>query len=914
MQSAFKLAAPTRWLAAGLLLTGLLATGATAQTFQDSLGTKSKRGAAKKPPAEISVSMSPGTSADTVVLAVTAKVPDDSWIYSQHSSPGTETRIDLRELEGLTESDSGFIPDRDPKREFVQEFNDDVEKFYKSVTWSQTLKVKPGATVVSVKGTMRYQVCNEESCKNGKHEIVAELELPQKTPKPAVASPTAGVETIDLPAPASDDQQFDQTWLENREKRIAGTWRVGVDKSAVQPGETVQVVVIAELLPGWHFFGFDQAQTADGQGPSPTVMQVTDAAGWKPVDLRFGGAQPQERPSDDWNGLVEQTWEGSQVFTQKFEVPANATPGTVTLRGNVAWQLCREGKCLLDAGFRFELPVQIVETARESPVKPGLARLMALSSKEASAAIELLAQGRKAEAPGAGEQPQRAEAPRENVGDLAVVPAVAEVVNPRGIDKSQGLPLFLLAAAVAGFAALLTPCVFPMVPITVSFFQKQSEQRNHRPVLMALVYCAGIIGTFTLLGLLMSVFFGAASLNSLANNPWLNLFIAGLMVFFGLNLLGMFEITIPSWLLRYTSGQESRGGYLGVLFMSLTFTLTSFTCTFAFAGGLLAAAAQGDRLWPILGLLVFSAAFSLPFFFLALFPSWLKKLPRAGGWMNVFKVIMGLLEIGAAFKFLSVADQYWHPIAWIFDYELVMSAWMVIAITATAYLLGLFRLPHDVATEHIGVTRFFFAMSFLGLAAYIAVGLYGANQPTSKIWEVIVAFAPPRFDGANDNRFGPALEHGGVTYALDYKRALDYAAKTGKPVLLDFTGVNCVNCRKMEQGPLASPQVKDKLKDFICVQVYCDQVPVVSDAAERARLLQQNVELQEDWFGNTSLPAYAIVIPDPDLVTREPGAGLIAEKIGYDPQTEAFARFLDVGLAGWQKRANGVLIGKSDVP
>ncbi|RPI83764.1 MAG: hypothetical protein EHM42_08105 [Planctomycetaceae bacterium] len=280
--------------------------------------------------------------------------------------------------------------------------------------------------------------------------------------------------------------------------------------------------------------------------------------------------------------------------------------------------------------------------------------------------------------------------------------------------------------------------------------------------------------------------------------------------------------------------------------------------------------------------------------------------------MNVFKVIMGLLEIGAAFKFLSVADQYWHPTAWIFDYELVMSAWMVISIAATAYLLGLFRLPHDVATEHIGVARFFFAMSFLGLAAYIAVGLYGANQPTSKIWEVIVAFAPPRFDGANDNRFGPALEHGGVTYALDYKRALDYAAKNGKPVLLDFTGVNCVNCRKMEQGPLASPQVKDKLKDFICVQVYCDQVPVVSDAAERARLLQQNVELQEDWFGNTSLPAYAVVIPDPDLVTREPGTGLIAEKIGYDPETEAFAKFLEVGLAGWQKRANGVLIGKAD--
>lgn len=914
MRTAFRLSPVSLPFAAAFLTLAVLTASAPGQSFQDVLGTKPGRSAGKKQPADVSVTLTPGKASGTVVLAVTAKVPEDSWIYSMHSSPGTETRIDLKELTGLDEPERDFVADHEPKREFVQEFNDDVEKFFDSVTWQQTLTARPGASEVAVKGVMRYQVCNKESCKNGKAEIDVRLVLPTTTP-PAPAARSGEVETIELPAPTGNDQQYEQKWLEQGKPNLAGTWKVGIDRAVVRAGETVRVVVLADLLPGWHFYGFDQGRTADGQGPSPTVIRVTGTAGLVPLDPAFTGAVPHEQDSDAWPGLVEKFWEGSQMFLQRFQVPSNVAPGELELKGTVAWQLCRQGRCLLDAGFEFRVPVTVVAEEASGRVESRLAQLTPLSSPNASEAIEALSQRQLQPPVAARETPAEApsaEAVSVPAAQAVAEPQAAEVVVSRGIDKSQGLPLFLLAAAVAGFAALLTPCVFPMVPITVSFFQKQSEQQHHRPVLMALVYCLGIIGTFTLLGLLMSAFFGAASLNSLANNPWLNLFIAGVMIFFGLNLLGMFEISIPSWLLTYTSGQESRGGYLGVLFMALTFTLTSFTCTFAFAGGLLAAAAQGDRLWPILGLLVFSAAFSLPFFFLALFPSWLKKLPRAGGWMNVIKVIMGLLEMGAAFKFLSVADQYWHPTAWIFDYELVMSAWMVISITATAYLLGLFRLPHDVATEHIGVFRFFSAMSFLGLAAYIAVGLYGSQQPTSKIWEVIVAFAPPRFDGVNDSRFGPALGHGGVTYALDYRRALDYASKNGKPVLLDFTGVNCVNCRKMEQGPLASPQVQERLKDFICVQVYCDQVPVVTDPAERARLLDQNVALQEDWFGNTSLPAYAIVVPDPDLLSRQPGAGLIAEKIGYSPDSEEFAKFLDQGLAGWQKRANAPLIGKTE--
>ncbi|MFM8285815.1 MAG: protein-disulfide reductase DsbD family protein, partial [Planctomycetaceae bacterium] len=488
----------------------------------------------------------------------------------------------------------------------------------------------------------------------------------------------------------------------------------------------------------------------------------------------------------------------------------------------------------------------------------------------------------------------------------------------RGVDPSGGLMLFLLTAAAAGFAALLTPCVFPMVPITVSFFQKQAEQEHHRPVTMALVYCLGIVGTFTLLGVVMSSVFGAASLNTLANNPWLNLFIAGVMVFFGLNLLGLFEIAIPSFLLNYTSGQESRGGLVGVLFMALTFTLTSFTCTFAFVGWLLAMAANGARLWPVLGLLVFSAAFSLPFFFLALFPSWLKRLPKAGGWMNRFKVVMGLLEIGAAFKFLSVADLAWNPVPTLFDNELVLSAWLVLLVAMGIYLLGWVRLPHDIPTEHTGVAQFFVALSCLGLAAYMAVGLYGSSKPSGRLWELIAAFAPPKFEVAEARQagvpvdsaapaqksvveMGPTLQEGGLRYALDYRKAMEYATKTGRPVFLEFTGVNCVNCRKMEQGPLSSPAVREKLKEFVCIQIWMDQVPTVQDATERRRLLEQNRELQVSWFDDLTMPAYVVVGADPDLVQRGKGTGILAEKLGYDADAGAFAQFLEAGLVAWRK-------------
>jgi thiol:disulfide interchange protein DsbD len=333
--------------------------------------------------------------------------------------------------------------------------------------------------------------------------------------------------------------------------------------------------------------------------------------------------------------------------------------------------------------------------------------------------------------------------------------------------------------------------------------------------------------------------------------------------------------------------------------MALTFTLTSFTCTFAFAGLLLAEATKGDRLWPILGLLAFSAAFSLPFFFLALFPSMLQKLPKSGGWMNVVKVIMGLVELGAAFKYFGVADQSWNGEAVIFDFHLMVSAWAVISIASALYLLGMFRLPHDTPADHVGVFRFVSAMSFMGLASYLAVGLFSAEKPQGLVWKYVEAYANPNFEGGAD-RMGPYLEHGPskLKYALDFERALEFAKAEKKPVFLDFTGVNCANCRFMEKGPMSRPEIEEKLKQFVRIQLFTDSIPKMTDRNEAERLREFNARLQEDWYGDVSLPSYVVIPPDRDVLKDR--SKILSALAGKNDEA-TFADFLDRGLAGWKK-------------
>jgi thiol:disulfide interchange protein len=433
---------------------------------------------------------------------------------------------------------------------------------------------------------------------------------------------------------------------------------------------------------------------------------------------------------------------------------------------------------------------------------------------------------------------------------LAEKPPAVKVVVPQDPEMDQSLWGFIIVSISAAGLMLLTPCVFPMIPITVSFFLKQSEKEHHSALLSAGVYSLTIIVVLAL-----AVFLLGSVIVKLANDPWLNLGLGVVLVFFALSLFGMYEIELPSFLARFTSAREGQGGMAGAFFMALTFTITSFTCTGPFLGPLLAGAATAklgyDKL--ILGAVAYAATFAAPFFVLALFPKLLKTLPKSGSWLNAIKVVMGFLELAAALKFIANTDLAWNPgDPILFSYDSVLCAWIAISVACGMYLFGLYRLPHDSPNEHIGVVRMLFASIFLGLAVYMAPALWRV-VPQGAIGKGLVAFLPL------DTR--PDLD-----WYRDPQEA--WAAATRNPdkpvpIFIDFTGVNCTNCRYNEKNVFTQPKVKDLFKGFVRLQMYTDTVPEKGlSASEALAQAERNSQIQGDTFGDITNPFYAIVLPN----------------------------------------------------
>ena len=456
-------------------------------------------------------------------------------------------------------------------------------------------------------------------------------------------------------------------------------------------------------------------------------------------------------------------------------------------------------------------------------------------------------------------------------------------------EISTGFFSFFLLSISMGLLALLTPCVFPMIPITISYFTKQGEIEGRNPVKQASVYSAGIIATYTVLGLLLAVTLGASGANQLAASPWVNLFIGGLFIYFALSLFGMYEIELPSALRQFTLKQEGRGGYVGTLFMALTFTLTSFTCTVQFVGLLLVRAVQGDWFWPALGMLIFSAAFALPFFFLALFPQYMARMPKSGGWLNSVKVVMGFLELAAAFKFLSNTDLVWQ---WnIFTRPVVLTVWVVIVFLTGLYILGKIRLPHDTPLETIGVPRLILSIILLTFSIYMARGIIG--QP---IHGLIDSYLPPKIQGGmvaaptfgargggtvlneSISELDVSSAHNG--WIRDYDEGVKVAEELGKPIFLNFTGITCTNCRWMETNMFTEPEVVELFDNFVLIELFTDMGP-------RSKEWQK---MEEQRFGTVALPYYVILSSD--------GQEEIASFAGMTPNLQQFVRFLNRGLNG----------------
>jgi len=427
--------------------------------------------------------------------------------------------------------------------------------------------------------------------------------------------------------------------------------------------------------------------------------------------------------------------------------------------------------------------------------------------------------------------------------------------------QNQSLIAFVGLAMGMGALSLLTPCVFPMIPITVSYFTNHAAKSRGEAMRNALIYSLGIILTFTALGLALALIFGAGGVNQLAANAWVNLLITAIFIGFALSLFGAYFIQIPPGLLEklhiVTGRKES--SYFGTMLMGLTFTLTSFTCTAPFVGTLLVMASQGNWRWPLLGMLAFSTVFAVPFFVFALAPQLLSQLPKSGGWLNSVKVVMGFLEIAAAMKFLSNADMIW---GWgIFTRQVVLAVWVAIGVLTVLYLLGKFRMSHDAPVENVSAVRTICAIVFLSISVWISTGLLGHSLGE------IESFLPPPPEGTTSTTMAETSQSrradGELNWILnDYNTALAQAKAQNKPIFIDFTGYTCTNCRWMEANIFPRPEVRSRLAKFIRVRLYTDG---------DGEVYEKQQQMEKDRFGTVALPLYAIMSPADSAIATFPG-------------------------------------------
>ena len=639
-------------------------------------------------------------------------------------------------------------------------------------------------------------------------------------------------------------------------------WSVSVSPEVVQAGDTARVHLRASIDDGWKMYALD----------SPAGRPVSVQFDKLPAGIQPGTVR-QEEPSVGFDPNFQDT---VTYFADRAHLWADLSlseaveAGRHALKGSVTFMVCTDKLCLPPTPQPFTATLT-VEGAAASTGNVSERSQDDASSASADTSVEA--------APDFTVEANPLSAHGDSVAGAAGTGSALRAPGRDGV-QGGGLWPFLLLAAGAGLAALLTPCVFPMIPLTVSYFTKHAGSRSES-FRLALVYGGAIVTTFTGLGLLTALLVGAAGAQTIAANPWVNLFIGGVFVFFALSLLGLFELRLPSSLLNYFNRQSGeRVGYGGVLFMGLTLTLVSFSCTAPFIGGLLAATAQGAWSYPVAGMLVFSVVFSLPFVAFALFPHGLGKLPQSGSWMRSVKVTLGFVELAAALKFLSNADLIW---GWgLISRTLAIALTVVIFFMAGLYLIGKLPLGHVPARTEIGVGRLLFAIAFFGTALYMMPGLLGA--PLGRV----DAYLPPRQSG-DVSLLRTRLEQAGsksvrqVKWYEDVGAAFRRARQVGKPVFIDFTGYTCTNCREMEANVFPQPEVARRFaQDFVLLRLY-------TDARDRGPALQK---YQLRLTGTVALPTYAIVRPGGrmDLVTHISGMRSV----------EAFAAFLDRGLASFE--------------
>ncbi|MDE5944766.1 MAG: thioredoxin family protein [Rikenella sp.] len=681
-----------------------------------------------------------------------------------------------------------------------------------------------------------------------------------------------------------------------------------------------QVEMSATIDGDWHMYDIGPY---DG-GPNATTFTFELPAG---VTLD-GGVQQLDRPTrvqDEIFGMEIGYFAKSARFVQKFKIsPRLATAGEpIVIKGSVEWQACDEESCLPPTDEDFTVTITPAKTVATTASAP---------------AAELPAELNQPAAPDPEGTMVRDEAifvtPADTTAATTPTEADSSAVGEtsfEGLQQNENKSFWtiIIEAILWGFAALLTPCVFPMVPMTVSFFMKGSDNKA-KGRFMASFYGLSIVALYTLpiaAIILITYLVGGDSVtadifNWLATHWVPNILFFLIFMIFAASFFGAFEITMPSKLVNKSDSKADKGGLVGVFFMALTLVLVSFSCTGPIVGTVLVKSTQGAIWEPIFTMLAFSAAFALPFTIFAFFPALLKNLPKSGGWLNSVKVVLGFIELALGLKFLSVADQTYH---WgILDREVYVALWVVIFALLGFYLLGKIRFAHDSEVKHVSVKRLFLSIITFAFVIYLIPGMFGAPlkalsgylPPLSTMDFNLAASAGggvPASGGAGVSTLDRSkIEGGAPKYSdflhlphglegfFDYRQGMEYAAAVGKPVFLDFTGHGCVNCREMEANVWSDPTVQRILRDnYVIVALYVDdkkQLPesewvTTPDGKVRKTLGKINASFQIERFGINAQPYYVLL--------NNEGQPLVTPR-SYDLDVNGFINFLESGLEAYK--------------
>ncbi|NWJ52268.1 MAG: thioredoxin family protein [Bacteroidetes bacterium] len=665
-------------------------------------------------------------------------------------------------------------------------------------------------------------------------------------------------------------------------------------------GNEFELTFIATVEPGWHMY----SQFIGDGGPIATSFKFE-----KNPAVQMEGKVSEPKPTEEYDKNFAMTlkyFSGRIVFKQKIKVNAAST----ILKGTVEYMSCDDHQCTppQETDYSFSLKgIAGITTAVAPTTIAGKDKVVAANEQKPPTTSTSLDSVKKITS--------------SDTVTKATNAAILKSTNATsGSDDSTSMWGWFIKAFLAGLVAILTPCVFPMIPMTVSFFMNDAKSKA-KAKMEALVYGFSIILIYTVIGTIVALTLGANFANFLSTHWIPNVFFFLIFLFFAASFFGLFEITLPSWMVTKADQSADKGGLAGAFFMAFTLVLVSFSCTGPIVGSILVASAGGKVLMPIIGMLGFSLAFALPFMLFAFFPSLLSNLPKSGGWLNAVKVVLGFLELALGLKFLSIADQtyHWH----ILDREVYLALWIVIFTLMGIYLLGKIKFAHDSEVKYVSVGRLFLSIITFSFVIYMIPGMFGAPL------KALSGYLPPEssldFDlnriiaengGGNSNtsenkelcetpKYADFLHlpHNLKGY-FDYEQALRCAKQQNKPLFVDFTGHGCVNCREMEANVWSDPQVLKKLKEqFVVVALYVDDrkeipenewVTSTVDGKVKKTIGKKFADFQITRFKTNSQPYYVLLDNNGELL-RKPTA--------YDLKIENFIKFLDEGLAEYKKRS-----------